>query len=100
MPKFIIRRDLPGATEAEVDAAALRALACIAEMDNRVVWLRSYWDRVAGHVRCVYEAASEAEIREHAEIARIPCDEVHEVTELSPGDYASELELDRRIVTR
>lgn len=90
MPKFAIRRDLPNATEIEIDAAALRAIACIAEMGDRVKWIQSYWDKAAEHVLCVYEAPNEAAIREHAALARIPCDEVREVTELGPADYVDE----------
>jgi Nickel responsive protein SCO4226-like len=91
MPKFTIRRDLPAATDIEIDAAALRAIACVAEMKGRVKWIRSYWDRDAEHVLCVYEAANEAEIREHARIARIPCDEVREVSEFGPDEYVDEI---------
>ena len=87
MPKFTVRRDLPNATDVDIDAAALRAVACEAEMKGRVRWIRSYRDRDAERILCLYEAASEAEIREHAELARIPCDEVREVTELGPAQY-------------
>lgn len=94
MRTFTIRRNLPAATDIEVDAAALRAIACVAEMNGRVKWIRSFWDRDAGHVTCVYEASSEAEIREHADLASIPCDEVREVTEFAPGDYVDEAALE------
>ena len=92
MPRFAIRRELPGATEAEVDAAALRAIACIAEMNNRVTWVRSYWDQRAESILCVYDAPNEQLIREHADIALIPCDEVREVSEIGPTDYLDRIE--------
>jgi hypothetical protein len=85
MPLFTIRRMLPGATREDLDAAGLRATVCAYEFPG-LRWVRSYWDRPAGEVLCLYQAKDTAQIEEHSRRARIPCDEVREVVILGPGE--------------
>ena len=87
MPLYTIRRAVGAASREDIDASAFRALACAIEYPG-MRWIRSYWDREAGVLTCLYEAHSAAEIQEHSRRSRIACDEVREVTEFGPEDYA------------
>lgn len=86
MPRYRILRNVPGAMQEDIDAAAMRAIWCLAEFPG-LRWLRSYWDRETEALLCIYEAPNADLIWEHAQSSRIPCDEVREVLELNPGDY-------------
>ena len=86
MPIFTIRRRIPGLSQEDMAAAAFRAIGCAAEYPG-MHWHQSYWDREAGVLTCVYEAGSVAQIEDHARRARIPCDDVREVTVVGPDDY-------------
>ena len=84
MPLFKIERPFKATDDDDaLEAAALRALAC-AYWFQDLRWIRSFVDRDRDHVTCLYEAASEADIREHARIANIPCDDIREVHEIGP----------------
>jgi hypothetical protein len=73
MPRFLIERDFPGAgrlpPEALADIAD-RARRAAASLAPEVQWLQSYVtdDRIV----CVYNAADEALLREHAMLAGLP----------------------------
>ena len=77
MKRFMIEREIPGASELTEEQ-----LAEIARTSNQVVdtlgvpyhWVQSY---VAGDkVYCVHEADDEDAIREHARRGGFPCDSV------------------------
>ena len=94
MPLYMIRRDVHGATREDIDAAAYRAIAC-AFYFTGMKWHHSYWDEQAGELRCIYEAQNSDELWAHAERARIPCNDVREVTivggpEMYIGEEAGE----------
>lgn len=89
MPLFNILRKVPGMTRAGVDAAAFRALTCTYDYDD-LRWVRSYWDEALGELRCIYEARDAGQVRDHARRSRIPCDDVREITEILPAEYADE----------
>lgn len=86
MPLFMVRRDVPGLTQEDIDAAAFRAITCAFYFQG-LVWHRSFWDQGAGVLRCIYEAESPEEIVAHAQRARIPCDDVREVNAFGPEAY-------------
>lgn len=88
MALFLIRRHVPAATQEDIDAAAVRAIACALEFPG-LRWITSYWDRAAEETLCMYEAKSAQEIAEHARRARIACDEVRPVEQFGPIDYVS-----------
>jgi hypothetical protein len=80
MPKYVIERTVPGA--GQMDATALAAIAnasngVLRTLGPDIQWVHSYVsdDRIT----CVYVAASEDVIREHARCGNFPCDAVHEV---------------------
>lgn len=81
---FVVRRPFPGATTAELDAAAIRSLACA---QPGLSWVRSFWDARMEETLCVYNALSADDIRHHAIQAQIPCDEVRSVEEILPERF-------------
>jgi len=85
---FAIRRDVPGATREDVDAAGFRAVACAYEYPG-LRWVRSYWDEERGQLLCVYEARDAAQIENHSRRSRLACDEIRPVLELGPEAYVA-----------
>jgi hypothetical protein len=86
MPLYRVRRDVGDISQEDLDAAAFRAIVCAPQFPG-LRWVRSYWDKGGGHLDCIYEAANPGQLEEHARVARIPCDEVREVSELLPETY-------------
>lgn len=80
MPKFLITREIPGAgslTPVQLHDLAAASNAVLAQLGGRAQWVHSY---VSGdHLHCVYNAESEAAIREHARLGGFPCNEVRQV---------------------
>ena len=80
MPKYLITRELPGVGElsaAQLADASARSNAVLAELGPSIQWDLSY---VTGdHLNCVYTAANEELIREHAERGGFPCTEIRQV---------------------
>src|SRR5947209_20382387 len=67
MPKFVIEREIPGAgnmTEGELRQTAMRSLEVLKQLGPQIQWLHSYF--TDNKVYCVYLAADETIIREHA----------------------------------
>lgn len=89
MALFLIRRNVPGATQEDMDAAAFRAITCAFHFTD-MRWHHSFWDKEAGILHCLYEAATVGDVYTHAERARIPCDEVYEVSRLGPDIYTGQ----------
>ncbi len=87
MPRYLIERSVPGLTRAELDAAARRSMAVIADMPD-IVWIRSYVSDAEGKIYCEYDAPSPDAVREHARRAGLPVDRVTEVAlEISPAMF-------------
>jgi Protein of unknown function (DUF4242) len=80
MPKYLIERTVPGA--GQMDAAALADIATQSNMVLRdlgpdIQWAQSY---VADDtITCIYLAANEEIIREHARCGGFPIDSVREI---------------------
>ena len=67
MPKFVIEREIPGAgsmTAEQLQAAAMKSVEVLKELGPGIQWLHSYF--TDNKVYCVYLAADENIIREHA----------------------------------
>lgn len=81
MPKYLIRREVPGVgtmTPAELHGLAAKSNAVLAQIGSGVQWVQSY---VTGdRLFCVYNAESEEKVREHARIGGFPCEEVTRVS--------------------
>ena len=89
MPLFLIRRDLGPASQADLDAASIRALSCAFNYDG-LRWLTSYWDGT-DKIFCIYEALNEQQIIDHSAQSRIPCDEIRLVEQIDPDDYVEQV---------
>ena len=80
MPKFVIERNIPGA--GKLGASDLRTIAqkscdVLRSMGPAVQWIESYV--TDDRVYCVYIAASEDLVRQHAKQGGFPVDRVSRV---------------------
>ena len=77
LQQFVIERDMPGAAKMSTDdmrQGAAKSNGVLREMGPDIQWLHSY---VAGDkVYCVYNATSEALLRDHAARAGFPISKV------------------------
>lgn len=91
MPKYIIERDIPGASklsQEELMNIAEKSNSAIKEIGSEIQWLESY---VAGDkFYCVYIATDESKIREHARIGGFPANKVAEVASIIDPTTAEE----------
>jgi hypothetical protein len=80
MPKYIIERDIPGAgglTPADLKGISQKSCGVLRELSPRVQWVQSF---VTGDkVYCVYLAANEEAIREHAKKGGFPANRISKV---------------------
>lgn len=80
MPKFVIERAIEGigaATEPELRAISGKSCGVLRELGPDVQWVHSYV--TADKLYCVYNAAGEELIREHARRGGFPADSVARV---------------------
>ena len=88
MPRYIIERTVPALSREDLDAAARRSIAVLAEMPE-IRWIRSYVSDVEGKIYCEYDAPSPEAIHEHARRAGLPVDRISLVAlEISPAMFA------------
>ncbi|HET7617799.1 MAG TPA: DUF4242 domain-containing protein [Vicinamibacterales bacterium] len=83
MPKFVIERDLPGASkwsEAERKAVCQTSLKVLHELGPQIQWIQSFV--TDDKLYCVYLAPDETTIREHARRAGFPANRVSAVRNL------------------
>ena len=86
MALFLIRRDVRGSNQEDIDAGTWRAVSCAYNFDG-LKWINSYWDVEGQRVFCVYEAESAEQIRMHSRLARISCEEVIPVGVIDPTKF-------------
>ena len=80
MHTYVIERNMPGAgrlSAAELAAASRVSNEALATLSDRVKWGHSYVTE--DKVFCVYMADDPDAIREHARLAGLPADEIHQV---------------------
>lgn len=81
MPKYVIERDIAGigaARASELQAISQKSCGVLQELGPSVQWVHSY---VTGDkVYCVYNAANEELVREHARRGGFPANSVARVT--------------------
>ena len=88
MPRYIIERTVPALSREDLDAAARRSIAVLAEMPE-IRWIRSYVSDVEGKIYCEYDAPSPEAIHEHARRAGLPVDRISLIAlEISPAMFA------------
>ncbi|MGH2936265.1 MAG: DUF4242 domain-containing protein [Gaiellaceae bacterium] len=84
METYVILRRGGWRSADDLQEAATRSTAEAEEMGDQVRWIRSYvLDEPDGSVGtvCVYEASSPEAIREHADRANLPADEIVRVVD-------------------
>ncbi len=88
MQRFIIERDIPGASNMSADdkrAGAAKSNAVLHNMGPEIQWVQSY---VAGDkVYCVYQATSAELIREHAKRSGFPADKITPIAAVLDPDH-------------
>jgi hypothetical protein len=80
MPKYIIERNVPGASnlsQQELQSISQKSRDVLNKMGPQINWVQSY---IAGDkIYCVYIAPNEAMVREHAQLGGFPANVVSEV---------------------
>lgn len=80
MPKYIIERNIPGASKLsteELQAISQKSCNVLDAMGPAIQWVQSY---VAGDkIYCVYIAPNEQMVREHAQRGGFPANVVSEI---------------------
>jgi len=77
MPRYVIERNLPGAgrlTPEELRAVAQRSCVVLKEIGSDIEWIESYV--TDDTIYCVYLAANEELIREHARRGGFPANRI------------------------
>ncbi|HYI97500.1 MAG TPA: DUF4242 domain-containing protein [Bryobacteraceae bacterium] len=89
MPKFVIEREIPGAsklTEAELREELLKSLGVSKQLGPEIQWIHSYV--TDDKVYCIYFAPTESLIFEHAQRVGVPANRVSAVRRmLDPANY-------------
>jgi len=83
MPQFVIEREIPGAgdmTPEQLQEAARQSMAVLKELGPGIQWLHSYF--TDNKVYCVYLAADENIILEHARRGGFPANRISRVRSL------------------
>lgn len=83
MPKYVIEREIPGAgnlSHEQLQAVAQKSCSVLGEMGPKIQWVQSYVTN--DKVYCVYIAANEELVREHAKRGGFPANSVAEVKEI------------------
>ena len=77
---YLIERDIPGAGQlqpADLKGISQKSCSVIKELGHGIVWLQSY---VTGNkIFCVYQAANETLLREHAKKGGFPITAITEI---------------------
>ena len=80
MPKYVIERDIPGAgklSPQELKAISQKSCGVLSKMGPEIQWVESF---VTGDkIYCVYVAANEKMVREHAQQGGFPANRVSQV---------------------
>jgi Protein of unknown function (DUF4242) len=80
MPKYVIEREIPGAGNLSADelkSISQKSCGVLQKLGPQIQWIESF---VTGDkIYCVYIAANEAMVREHAKQGGFPANRVSEV---------------------
>ena len=80
MPKYVIERELPGAgklSKADLKGVSQKSCSVLEKLGPKIQWLHSYV--TDDKIYCVYQAESEALIREHAKQGGFPANRISQV---------------------
>ena len=82
MPKYVIEREIPGVggwTDEQRKAASQTSCTVLKSMGPEIEWLHSY---VTGDkMYCIYNAANEELVRQHAQQGGFPANKISEIRE-------------------
>ena len=83
MPKFIIEREIPGASglsSEKLKAISQKAREVLCKLGTDIQWIHSY---VAGDkIYCIYIAPNKELIREHALLGGFPANSITEISNI------------------
>ena len=89
MPKFVIERDVLGASkwsDAEIREASMKSLEALKKLGPEIRWIQSWV--TDDKIYCMYYAPDESLIREHARLAGARVDRVAAVRRLiDPANF-------------
>ncbi|KAA3449571.1 DUF4242 domain-containing protein [Mesorhizobium sp. SARCC-RB16n] len=80
MPKFVIERDMPAVgklSASELRGAAQKSCDTLDALGPKIQWIQSYV--TDDRIYCVYYAANEGLVRQHAERSGFPADRISQV---------------------
>jgi len=80
MPKYVIEREIPGAgdfTGADLKEIAQKSCGVLDTLGTSIQWMQSYV--TADKIYCVYRAADQGLVQQHAEKGGFPADSIAEV---------------------
>lgn len=80
MKRFVIERNIPGVGKLSADelrSAAQKSNAVLSAMGTAIQWQHSY--RAQDRLFCVYLAADESLVREHADVSGFPANRIFEI---------------------
>ena len=83
MPKYVIEREIPGASnldEAQIREVALKSLGVLKDLGPQIQWMHSYV--TDDKIYCIYWAPDEEIIREHARLVGVPANRIAAVRRL------------------
>jgi len=83
MPKYVIEREIPGAgklSAADLQKISAKSYGILQQLGPAIQWVHSYV--TDDKLYCVYIAANEGLVREHAKIGGFPANKVSEVHEM------------------
>lgn len=80
MPKYVIERVVPGASKmspADLKTLSMRSCSVLNQMGPQIQWVHSYVTE--NKLYCVYVAANEELVQEHARLGGFPATHVSQV---------------------
>ena len=89
MPRYLVKRTLPGGLAIPADEAGAAALGRVVARNAEVgvTWLHSYVSEDKETLMCVYDAPGPDAIRRAAELNSLPVDSITRVSLLDPNFY-------------
>jgi hypothetical protein len=95
MPRFVIERNVPGAsklTEAEIREVSLKSLEALRKLGPEIQWIHSFI--TDDKIYCIYFSPDETLIQEHGRLVGLPVDRIEAVRRLvDPAAFLEEAPL-------
>ena len=81
MPKYVIEREIPGAgqfSSGDLQGISQKSCAVLDELGTGIQWMHSYV--TDDKIYCIYRAADESLIRQHAEKGGFPANSIERIS--------------------